>query len=59
MDYHGFRSIGVDVNYLDKLAAHGYYPAISDSSPAETTPPPVFPLEIVEDGSGFSQLSLL
>lgn len=59
MDPAKYLRGGVDVNYLGKLAAHGYYPAIPDSSAAETAPPPVFPLEIVDDGTGFSQFSLL
>ena len=55
----GYMQKGVDVNYLGKLAAHGYYPEIPDSSAAESAPVPVLPLEIVEDGTGFSRFSLL
>ena len=59
MDPAKYMRDGVDVNYLGNLAAHGYYPEIPDSSAAESAPVPVLPLEIVEDGTGFSQFSLL
>lgn len=59
MDPAKYLRNGVDVNYLGKLAAHGYYPVNPDSSAAEPAPAPALSLEIVDDGTGFSQFSLL
>ena len=47
---------GLEVNYLGKLAAHGYYP---EESAAKSAPAPAPSLEIVEDGTDFPQFSLL
>ena len=58
MDPAKYMRNGLDVNYLGKLAAHGYYP----DSPDEATnpaPAPAPSLEIVEDGTDFPQFSLL
>ena len=54
MDPAKYMRDGLDVNYLGKLAAHGYFP---DEIAAKSAPAPI--LEIVEDGSDFPQLSLL
>ena len=54
MDPANYMRDGLDVNYLGKLAAHGYFP---DEIAAKSAPAPI--LEIVEDGSDFPQLSLL
>ena len=48
---------GLDVNYLGKLAAHGYYPDIPENASPAAAPAPS--LEIVEDGTDFPQFSLL
>lgn len=47
---------GLDVNYLGKLASHGYYP---EETAAKSAPAPALSLEIVEDGTDFPQFSLL
>lgn len=57
MDPAEYMRNGVDVNYFGKLAAHGYEPEIPDCSVAETAP--ALSLELVEDGTGFPQFSLL
>lgn len=54
MDPAKYMRDGLDVNYLGKLAAHGYFP---DEIAAKSAPAPI--LEIVEDGSDFQQLSFL
>ena len=54
MDPANYMRDGLDVNYLGKLAAHGYFP---DEIAAKSAPAPI--LEIVEDGSDFQQLSFL
>ena len=54
MDPANYMRDGLDVNYLGKLAAHGYFP---DEIAAKSAPAPA--LEIVEDGTDFPQFSLL
>lgn len=49
---------GLDVNYLGKLAANGYYPDNPETA-AQIAPAPLPSLEIVDDGTGFAQFSLL
>ena len=56
MDLAKYMRDGLDVNYLGKLAAHGYYP---EESAAKAAPAPAPALEIVEDGTDFPQFSLL
>lgn len=53
MDPAKYIRNGLDVNYLGKLAAHGYYPA--EKSAPDSAPT----LKIVEDGTDFPQFSLL
>jgi len=58
MDPAKYMRDGLDVNYLGKLSAFGYYP----DSPEEAAGPAPIPapaLEIVEDGTDYPQLSLL
>lgn len=55
MDLAKYMRDGLDVNYLGKLAAHGYYPEEAASS----VPAPAPALEIAEDGTDFPQFSLL
>ena len=56
MDPAKYMRDGLDVNYLVKLAAHGYYP---EEAAAKSAPAPAPALEIVEDGTDFPQFSLL
>ena len=56
MDPAKYMRDGLDVNYLGKLAAHGYYP---EEAAAKSAPAPAPALEIVEDGTDFPQFSLL
>ena len=56
MDPANYMRDGLDVNYLGKLAAHGYYP---EESAAKSAPAPPPALETVEDGTDFPQFSLL
>ena len=56
MDPAQYMRDGLDVNYLVKLAAHGYYP---EEAAAKSAPAPAPALEIVEDGTDFPQFSLL
>ena len=56
MDPAKYMRDGLDVNYLGKLAAHGYYP---EESAAKSAPAPAPALEIMEDGTDFPQFSLL
>lgn len=58
MDPAKYMRDGLDVNYLGKLAAHGYYPDNPDEA-ANPAPAPAPALEIVEDGTDFPQFSLL
>lgn len=58
MDPAKYMRDGLDVNYLGKLAAHGYYPDSPDEA-ANPAPAPAPSLEIVEDGTDFPQFSLL
>lgn len=58
MDPAKYMRDGLDVNYLGKLAAHGYYPDNSEEA-ANPAPVPAPALEIVEDGTDFPQFSLL
>lgn len=58
MDPTNYMRDGLDVNYLGKLAAHGYHP---DNPEEAVNPSPASApaLEIVEDGTDFPQFSLL
>lgn len=62
MDPAKYLHNGVDVNYTGKLAAHGYYPAIPDSSPAKAAPATKiipFPVQVpLDDPQPGSQISL-
>lgn len=58
MDPAKYMRDGLDVNYLGKLSAHGYYPDNPEEA-ANPSPSPAPTLEIVEDGTGFPQFSLL
>jgi len=58
MDPAQYMRDGLDVNYLGKLAAHGYYPDTTEEA-ANPAPVPAPAFEIVEDGTDFPQFSLL
>ena len=58
MDPAKYMRDGLDVNYLGKLAANGYYPDNPETA-AQIAPAPLPSLEIVDDGTGFAQFSLL
>lgn len=58
MDPAKYMRDGLDVNYLGRLAAHGYYPDNPEEA-ATPVPAPAPALEIVEDGTDFPQFSLL
>jgi len=58
MDPAKYMHDGLDVNYLGKLSAHGYYPDNPEEA-ANLAPAPAPALEIVEDGTDFPQFSLL
>ena len=58
MDPAKYMRDGLDVNYLGKLAANGYYPDNPETA-AQIAQAPLPSLEIVDDGTGFAQFSLL
>ncbi len=58
MDPAKYMRNGLDVNYLGKLTAHGYYPDTPEEA-ANPVPAPSLALEIMEDGTDFPQFSLL